>query len=818
MIKIKGLKKKYRHASEYILNDIDYTFPNSGLFALVGETGSGKCTFLKSLAGLVPSEGTILMDGSHPCNVLADDIGYVFQDFRLGKNETALQSVMDGPLAAGYSTKEAEMMAEEALSLCGVDALEEKMTSALSFGQMQRVGIARAIAKHPKYIFADEPTGNLDDDNAKEIMRLLYEISFTALVIVVTYQKELIEPYAESIMTLSDGKLIETKRREKQIADASPVFKDTIKSIPIKNTKGKVNWILKRRLFKSKYDILFSVVLCLFSVLSAICMQLVSKSLSDYVKIDAGYYTKDTYFLTSTSMLNIGSDQIAEMYYDSDSCVTDPIYHVVGEGTGILVSTSNFSFADESANSRTKTDSFGIYAMNYEEAKKYEFALDIIDPGDGVVIDQSILDQMTDATIDKKSIIGGTFTLYDQKLNGEYVPVSWKITGISKTGFPFIFLEGIDALSFNYNFRQGFTHRLDELSDITILDANSLPIGYFISDTQSEERTLIYMNEKARKMISDWDVSYLGFNLSIDGNLISPDNEKPMIALRNYPDSVVIEDGEEKTVEGVDMKSRFLSLLLKASRNMNCILPLDDKSLIEGREPIKEKEYVISNTLSHLVGGLTKANEVVSSLGFTIVGVIDSPWASIYGCGRRECLSSLLSTGNYLTRYPTERGKILGAPRLISYNLEKTEEWMKAKHNGYYTFEKTDELVKKYDRDNEIDNAKTEIIFFLLVTAIEIIFVFAVALSNALSLRESYYVDFSLGYRKKKLVLATALSSLIQFGVPMLISFLFMAIFFSLFQVLISWVSLIVIILCLLLIAMVHTLFGNIYLSVCHND
>ncbi len=818
MIEIKGLKKKYRHASEYILNDIDYTFPDSGLFALVGETGSGKSTFLKSVAGLVPSEGTILMDGNHPCDVLADDIGYVFQDFRLGKNEMVLQSVMDGPLAAGYSTKEAEKMAEDALLLCGVDALEEKLTSALSFGQMQRVGIARAMAKHPKYVFADEPTGNLDEDNAKGIMRLFYEISSTALVIVVTHQKELIEPYADSVLTLSDGKLVETKKCEKQTAEACSISKDTKKSTSNKNTKGKVNWIMRRRLSRSKYDVLFSVVLLLFSVLSGICMQLVSKSLSDYVKIDAGYYTKDTYYLTSTSMLQISGDKMMEMYCDSDSCVADPIYQVIGEGTGILVSTSNFSFADESANNRTKMDSFGIYVMNYEEAKKYEFASDVMSPGNGVIIDQSIIDKMADATIDKKSIIGGTFTLYDQKLNGEYVPVSWKIAGISQTGFPFVFLEGIDALSFNYYYRQGFTHRLDELSDITILDADSLPDGYSVSDTQSEERTLIYMNEKARKMICDWDVSYLGFDLSVDGNLTGPEEEKTIIALRNYPDTVVIEGGEEKTIEGVDMKSRFLSLLLKASINMNCILPLDGKSLIEGREPIKEKEYVISNTLSQLVGGLTKANEAVSSLGFTIVGVIDSPWATIYGCGRRECLSSLLSTGNYLTRYPTERGKILGAPRLISYNLEKTEEWMKTKLNGYYTLEKTDELVKKYDKDNEIDNAKTEIIFFSLVTAIEIIFVFAVALSNALSLRESYYVYLSLGYRKKELVLATVLSSLIQFGVPMLIGFLFMAIFFSLFQVLISWVSLIVIILCLLLVAMVHTLFGNIYLSVCQND
>ena len=116
MIEIRNIVKRYDHSSINILNEITCSFPDRGFFVIVGETGCGKSTFLKSLAGMINVEGSILLDGKKPADVRAADIGFVFQDFKLVKNETVIQSVMDGTIAAGFNENDSHIMAENALS------------------------------------------------------------------------------------------------------------------------------------------------------------------------------------------------------------------------------------------------------------------------------------------------------------------------------------------------------------------------------------------------------------------------------------------------------------------------------------------------------------------------------------------------------------------------------------------------------------------------------------------------------------------------------------------------------------------------------
>lgn len=814
MIEIKQLRKQYPHSYHSILDGIDYIFPDKGFFTILGETGCGKSTLLKCLAGLTAYEGEILLDNRNPSEARAKDIGFIFQDFKLDEEETVLQSVMDDAIVAGFSISKAKERAEDALRRCGVESLEEKKTSALSFGQKQRVSIARAIVKSPRYLFADEPTGNLDEDNAKEIMKLLFELSSDSLVIVVTHQKELIESYSYTILRLENGNLKEEHIRDGS-KDSTTLYKSDNKNIHEKKVNP-ISWIFKTRVSSSKHSFLFAIALFIITLLSGISTQLTYHSIQSHEKISASYYTDDTYSLYSDSIMQLTSNEMLNIYTNPDTALLDPCSSIITLQTGIKISPSNFSFITLPPYIREDNNAFSIYALDYDKAKKCEFGKNISDPKDGIIIDQSILDKMNDCIIDENHIIQGNFTLYDQKLNGEYQPKTWKITDISHTGFPFVILKNINSLSFNYHYREGFTHSLDELSMLDIIDANSLPSGYSLETNPNtkENECYIYLNEKAKEIVSDWDIEYLGISSSTYGTLNGTKEDKPIIALYD----VIQNSDEDSEAKIVLTKENFFYLLLKASRNMNDVRTLNDKEIKEGRKAKKENEYVVSDSFVKLLGGIENANNAVSSLNVTIVGTVDVSWNEIYGCGDREYLSKLLGTGNYMTRFPSEKGRIDGAPRLISYDIEKTRAWFDQNKRGQFQLKKTVELVKAYDKKETLSEAKRLIIFFLIIFLTEIIFLFAISLTHALSLHDFYYINHCLGYKNKDLIIGTMLVTLVQYGLPIIVSTLLLTIYLAIFKILLSYWMIIVILIYLLLMLCVHTVTSFFHLMHCKKE
>ncbi len=814
MIEIKQLRKKHPHSYHSILDGINCTFPDKGFFSILGETGCGKSTLLKCLAGLTTYEGEILLDNKTPEEALAKDIGFVFQDFKLDDDETVLQSVMDEAIVAGYSITEAKTKSEDALRKCGVESLEEKKTSALSFGQKQRVGIARAIVKNPRYLFADEPTGNLDEENAKEIMKLLYEISSDSLVIVVTHQRELIESYSDDILCLESGNLNEGQKREPS-KNSTIIGKHESKNIN-KEKNNHISWIFKTRLSSGKHSFLFAIALFIITLLSGISMQLTNHSIQSYEKINAGYYTGDTYSLYSDSIIQLTSDEMLDIYTNPDTALLDPCSSIVTLQTGIKVSPSNFSFVEQPPYIREDNKAFAIYALDYEKAKKCEFGKDIVDPKDGIIIDQSIIDKMNDCVIDKDHIIQGKFTLYDQKLNGEYQPKTWNVTDVSHTGFPFIILNNIDSISFNYHYREGFTHSLNELSVFDIIDANSLPDGYTLQTNPNtkDNECYIYLNEKAKEIVSDWDIEYLSISPSTYGTLNGTKEDKPIIALYD-----VIENSDEETeAKSVLTKQYFFYLFLKASKNMNDIRALNDEAIIEGRKAEKENEYVVSESFVQLLGGMENANNAVSSLNVTIVGTVDTSWNEIYGCGKKEYLSKLLGTGNYMTRFPSDKGRIDGTPRLISYDIEKTKNWFDKNKKGQFQLKKTADLVQAYNKKEAISEAKRWIVFFLIIFITEIIFLFAISLTHALSLHDFYYINRSLGYKNKDLIIGTMLVTLVQFGLPIVSSTILLSLYLGIFKILLSYWMIVVVLIYLFLILCVHSITSIFHLLHCKKE
>lgn len=201
-----------------ILENISFSVNQGEAVAIVGVSGSGKSTLLGLLAGLdTPSTGTASLDGKNlgeldedgRAALRAQRVGFVFQSFQLLPSLTALENTMlPLELAGGTDAREQAM---QILERVGLSERVNHYPNQLSGGEQQRVAIARAFASSPKILFADEPTGNLDQKTGDRIIELLFSINRErdTTLILVTHDKELAS-HCDRILELEAGRLIST--------------------------------------------------------------------------------------------------------------------------------------------------------------------------------------------------------------------------------------------------------------------------------------------------------------------------------------------------------------------------------------------------------------------------------------------------------------------------------------------------------------------------------------------------------------------------------------------------------------------------------
>lgn len=200
MIEVNGVSLKYPDGTQ-ALNDVNLTIRQGDLVYITGPSGSGKTSFLKLLIGMEkPTTGSIkvldqIMSGKgREISDLRRKIGPVFQEFKLIAGRTALDNVMTGIRFLGISPKKMREESEGALLRVGLGHKIHTKVENLSWGEAQRVAIARAVARRPALILADEPTGNLDQENALHILELLTSFTDTnTTVIITTHATHLIE-------------------------------------------------------------------------------------------------------------------------------------------------------------------------------------------------------------------------------------------------------------------------------------------------------------------------------------------------------------------------------------------------------------------------------------------------------------------------------------------------------------------------------------------------------------------------------------------------------------------------------------------------
>jgi ABC-type lipoprotein export system ATPase subunit/ABC-type antimicrobial peptide transport system permease subunit len=222
MITLSNLEKyfnKNRSNEIHVINDITLELPSKGLVVLLGPSGSGKTTLLNVIGGLDKLQsGHIDFDGQiiekYKSNkwdrIRNEHIGYVFQNYNLLHDQTVYDNIALSLRMAGiYDKEEIDTRINYILDNVGMINYRRRKAANLSGGQQQRVAIARALAKNPKVIIADEPTGNLDSKNTFDIMNILKQISASKLVVLVTHEESIAKMYADRVIRLRDGQIVE---------------------------------------------------------------------------------------------------------------------------------------------------------------------------------------------------------------------------------------------------------------------------------------------------------------------------------------------------------------------------------------------------------------------------------------------------------------------------------------------------------------------------------------------------------------------------------------------------------------------------------
>ena len=225
MISLQNVTKSYP-PDIVALKDVTLTVEPGEFVSIVGQSGSGKSTIIKLLmAAERPTKGEIIVGGWNITHIHASEIptlrkqiGVIFQDFKLLPRKKVFENVSFALEVVGHPPREIKAIVHQVLKLVGLKDKVSKYPRQLSGGEQQRVAIARSLVHRPKLLMADEPTGNLDALNTREIIDLLLKInSFGTTVVLVTHDRDVVNTLHHRVVTLDNGYVISDQLKGKYI-------------------------------------------------------------------------------------------------------------------------------------------------------------------------------------------------------------------------------------------------------------------------------------------------------------------------------------------------------------------------------------------------------------------------------------------------------------------------------------------------------------------------------------------------------------------------------------------------------------------------
>jgi ABC-type lipoprotein export system ATPase subunit len=425
MIKVEIINKSYHGKS--VIKDLSFTFSSKGFYTIVGSSGSGKSTLLNIIGSMeTPDSGNLFLNSENITTAKqstidayrAKYVGFIFQEYNLFEDYSVIDNIK---MAVNESEDNLDKI-ESILIKLNLHDVKAKKVNTLSGGERQRVAIARALYKEAKIILADEPTGNLDQKNADNVMSILKELSYDILIICVTHDENMAKKYSNNTIMLRDG-YIESCNE----FDSIDVNDLKINNVSLKlSIKQELRYILfaleknRKRIFRYFFILLFGMVfLAITLTLSRLDkIDVLSSTLkSEGLQTMIIKKTSDNIFNYHESFLSEDVKLLNDYHFNNfpyinlhfeNSESNDSFYHSYRNN---LVFGNNFTETDLYAGSLPKND-FDIVLTDY-------LAL--------VLIKNSI---EYENIVEIEELIGKTYDFY---INKEHF--SFTITGIIKTNY-----------------------------------------------------------------------------------------------------------------------------------------------------------------------------------------------------------------------------------------------------------------------------------------------------------------------------------------------------------------------------------------------